>query len=103
VAHSLIPALGRQKQVGVLSFRPAWSTEFQDNQDYVEKPCSGTEEEQLLLLENQRSDTRTHIRWLTSVCNSGSPWNFVGTSTPIQVDILTDPQVDTQIYTWACE
>jgi hypothetical protein len=37
----LIPALGRQRQADLfLSSRPAWSTcpEFQDSQDYTEKP-----------------------------------------------------------------
>jgi hypothetical protein len=34
----LAPALGRQRQVDLLSLRSAWSTEFQDNKSYTEKP-----------------------------------------------------------------
>jgi hypothetical protein len=35
----LIPSLGRQRQVGIGSSRPAWS-EFWDSQSYyTEKPC----------------------------------------------------------------
>jgi hypothetical protein len=38
----LIPALGRQRQAEAgrfLRLRPAWTTEFQDNQCYIENPC----------------------------------------------------------------
>jgi hypothetical protein len=37
----LIPALERQRQrqVNLLSLRPAWSAERQDGQGYTKKPC----------------------------------------------------------------
>ena len=37
--HTLVPTLKKQRQVGLLSSRPAWSIEFQDSQAYREKPC----------------------------------------------------------------
>jgi hypothetical protein len=36
----LIPALGRQRQVGVrIRGQPGLQSEFQDSQGYTEKPC----------------------------------------------------------------
>jgi hypothetical protein len=39
VAHAFNPSTQEAEAGGFLSSRPAWSTEFQDNQGYTEKPC----------------------------------------------------------------
>ena len=40
VAHALIPALGRQRQVDFwVQGHPGLQSEFQDSQGYTEKPC----------------------------------------------------------------
>jgi hypothetical protein len=42
VAHALIPALGRQRQVDFcVQGQPGLQSEFQDSQGYTEKPCLG--------------------------------------------------------------
>jgi hypothetical protein len=43
VAHAFNPSTREAEAGGFLSSKPAWSTEFQDNQDYTEKPCLGKE------------------------------------------------------------
>jgi hypothetical protein len=39
VAHAFNHSTREAEAGGFLSSRPAWSTEFQDSQDYTEKPC----------------------------------------------------------------
>jgi hypothetical protein len=40
MAHTLIPALRRQRQVDFwVQGQPGLQSEFQDSQDYTEKPC----------------------------------------------------------------
>jgi hypothetical protein len=40
VAHAFNPALGRQRQVDFwVRGQPGLQSEFQDSQDYTEKPC----------------------------------------------------------------
>ena len=41
VAHAFNPSNREAEAGGFLSLRPAWSTEFQDSQDYMEKPGLG--------------------------------------------------------------
>jgi hypothetical protein len=53
----LIPALRREKQISVSS-RPAWSTEFHDSQDYMEKPCLLGEQKE----EKENKNKTVHIR-----------------------------------------
>jgi hypothetical protein len=39
VAHAFNPSTWEAEAGEFLSLRPAWSTEFQERQDYTEKPC----------------------------------------------------------------
>ena len=39
MVHAFNPSTWKAEAGGSLSSRPAWSTEFQDSQDYIEKPC----------------------------------------------------------------
>jgi hypothetical protein len=39
VAHAFNPSTWEAETGGFLSSKPAWSTKFQDSQDYTEKPC----------------------------------------------------------------
>ena len=41
VAHTLVPALRRQRQVDLSEFKASlfYKSEFQDSQGYTEKPC----------------------------------------------------------------
>jgi hypothetical protein len=39
VAHAFNPSTWEAEAGRSLSLRPAWSTKFQDSQDYTEKPC----------------------------------------------------------------
>jgi hypothetical protein len=39
VAHAFNPSTWEAEAGGFLNSRPTWSTEFQDSQGYIEKPC----------------------------------------------------------------
>jgi hypothetical protein len=39
MVHTFNPSTWEAEAGRFLSSRPAWSTEFQDSQDYTEKPC----------------------------------------------------------------
>jgi hypothetical protein len=45
VAHTFNPSTREAEAGRFLSSRPAWSTEFQDGQDYTEKPCQKKKKE----------------------------------------------------------
>jgi hypothetical protein len=59
----LIPALGRQKQADFWVWgQPGLQSEFQDSQDYTEKPCLGKEKKQKNK-QTKNDDTASH--WVT--------------------------------------
>jgi hypothetical protein len=74
VAHAFNPKLGRQRQANFwVRGQPGLQSEFQDSQDYTEKPCLDKKQKQKTKQNKKASEKETseHL-WIEAILQKSS-------------------------------